>query len=150
MAACSRRFWGEDFSSSQESQLRGLVARDPADPAPHFALGNALASQGRWAEAQQSFFAAAPKIERLMRDPYAVYAGRILLHYIFHHHRAGCIGNQHGSFYGQRFRMFQENEIIGRIGVNFEYLIRINRQRRQIIGTGISIAAEVGRRGQVF
>ena len=49
---------GQSDASSQESQLRGLVARDPADPAPHFALGNALASQGRWAEAQQSFFAA--------------------------------------------------------------------------------------------
>lgn len=40
-----------------ESKLRGLIATRPA-PALHFALGNVLARQGRWAEAQQGFFAA--------------------------------------------------------------------------------------------
>lgn len=40
-----------------ESKLRGLIAARPA-PALHFALGNVLARQGRWAEAQQGFFAA--------------------------------------------------------------------------------------------
>jgi Tfp pilus assembly protein PilF len=40
----------------QESHYRNLLARDNSDPALHYALGNSLAAQGRWAEAQQSFF----------------------------------------------------------------------------------------------
>jgi len=43
---------------SQESHLRGLLARDASDPGLHYALGNVLAAQSRWAEAQQAFFAA--------------------------------------------------------------------------------------------
>ena len=42
---------------SMESKLRSLIAARPA-AALHFALGNVLARQGRWAEAQQGFFAA--------------------------------------------------------------------------------------------
>lgn len=41
-----------------ESRLRSLVATRP-DPALHFALGNILARQSRWSEAQESYFAAA-------------------------------------------------------------------------------------------
>lgn len=40
-----------------ESRLRYLVANRP-DPALHFALGNVLARQQRWPEAQESYFAA--------------------------------------------------------------------------------------------
>jgi len=49
---------GPADSGSQESHLRGLLARDASDPGLHYALGNVLAAQSRWAEAQQSFFAA--------------------------------------------------------------------------------------------
>jgi Tfp pilus assembly protein PilF len=41
-----------------ESQIRALLARDPNAAALHFALGNALASDKRWSEAQQSYFEA--------------------------------------------------------------------------------------------
>jgi len=40
-----------------ESQLRGLIASRP-EASLHFALGNLFARQSRWADAQQSFFAA--------------------------------------------------------------------------------------------
>ncbi|MGE0802463.1 MAG: tetratricopeptide repeat protein [Lautropia sp.] len=43
---------------TQESQLRSLIALDPNQPALHFALGNTLARQARWHDAQQSYFAA--------------------------------------------------------------------------------------------
>jgi len=39
-----------------ESQLRSDLARSPASPQLHFALGNLLASQNRWNEAQVEFF----------------------------------------------------------------------------------------------
>lgn len=45
--------------AGQESQLRQLIAQDDGQPALHYALGNVLAAQGRWAEAQQSYFTAA-------------------------------------------------------------------------------------------
>lgn len=44
--------------AGQESQLRHLIAQDDSQPALHYALGNVLASQGRWAEAQQAYFTA--------------------------------------------------------------------------------------------
>lgn len=44
--------------AGQESQLRHLIAQDDSQPALHYALGNVLAAQGRWAEAQQSYFTA--------------------------------------------------------------------------------------------
>lgn len=43
---------------SQESRLRNLAARNSNDAAVQFALGNALAAQRRWAEAQQAYFLA--------------------------------------------------------------------------------------------
>lgn len=49
---------GPSDSGSQESHLRVLLAADATDPALHYALGNVLAAQSRWAEAQQAFFAA--------------------------------------------------------------------------------------------
>lgn len=45
-----------------EAQLRELAARQPASGEVTFALGNSLARQGRWAEAQQAYF------EALTRD----------------------------------------------------------------------------------
>jgi Tfp pilus assembly protein PilF len=42
--------------AGQESQLRHLLASDPAQPSVQFALGNSLATQGRWHEAQQAYF----------------------------------------------------------------------------------------------
>ena len=44
-----------------ESRVRALLAneREPAGAAPlHFALGNQMAAQGRWADAQQAYFSA--------------------------------------------------------------------------------------------
>jgi tetratricopeptide (TPR) repeat protein len=49
---------GSTDAGAQESQLRHLAATAPADPALQFTLGNVMAAQGRWAEAQQAFFAA--------------------------------------------------------------------------------------------
>lgn len=43
---------------AMESRLRTLLAARP-DPALHFALGNILARQARWSQAQESYFAAA-------------------------------------------------------------------------------------------
>jgi tetratricopeptide (TPR) repeat protein len=43
---------------NQESRLRNLAARGDGDAAVQFALGNTLARQGRWAEAQQAYFQA--------------------------------------------------------------------------------------------
>jgi hypothetical protein len=42
----------------QESNLRNLLAKDPTQPSLLFALGNALAAQGRWSEAQAVYFQA--------------------------------------------------------------------------------------------
>jgi Tfp pilus assembly protein PilF len=47
---------GTSDAVAQESNYRNLLARDTSDPALHYALGNSLAAQGRWAEAQQAFF----------------------------------------------------------------------------------------------
>jgi tetratricopeptide (TPR) repeat protein len=41
-----------------ESRLRSLLSRAPDSPEAAFALGNALARQQRWAEAQQAYFSA--------------------------------------------------------------------------------------------
>jgi tetratricopeptide (TPR) repeat protein len=49
---------GDGELDAMASHLRGLVASRP-DPALHFALGNIMARQGRWPDAQESYFAAA-------------------------------------------------------------------------------------------
>jgi Tfp pilus assembly protein PilF len=41
-----------------ESRLKNLIAQQPQVAAPHFALGNLLAGQSRWSEAQASYFEA--------------------------------------------------------------------------------------------
>ena len=41
-----------------ESRVKSLLAADPGAHALHFTLGNQLAQQGRWAEAQQEYFKA--------------------------------------------------------------------------------------------
>ena len=41
-----------------ESRVKTLIATDPQAHVLHFTLGNQLAQQGRWAEAQQEFFKA--------------------------------------------------------------------------------------------
>jgi Tfp pilus assembly protein PilF len=41
-----------------ESRLKTMLAADPGANVLHFALGNQLAQQGRWAEAQQEYFKA--------------------------------------------------------------------------------------------
>lgn len=41
-----------------ETRLRSLLSRTPDSPEAAFALGNVLARQNRWAEAQQAYFAA--------------------------------------------------------------------------------------------
>jgi tetratricopeptide (TPR) repeat protein len=48
---------GDAELDTMESQLRGLIAARP-EASLHFALGNLFARQARWADAQQSFFAA--------------------------------------------------------------------------------------------
>ncbi len=40
------------------SQLKTMLQQNPQQPALHFTLGNVYAEQGRWAAAQQAFFAA--------------------------------------------------------------------------------------------
>lgn len=47
-----------DERGSAESRLRGLIAARPSEAALHFALGNILAADRRWAEAQGSYFRA--------------------------------------------------------------------------------------------
>jgi tetratricopeptide (TPR) repeat protein len=44
--------------TGQESQLRHLLAGNSAQPSLQFALGNSLAAQSRWNEAQQAYFLA--------------------------------------------------------------------------------------------
>lgn len=46
-------------SISMESELKLLIEKDPNVAASHFALGNVMASERRWREAQQVFFEAA-------------------------------------------------------------------------------------------
>jgi tetratricopeptide (TPR) repeat protein len=41
-----------------ESRVKSLLAADPGANVLHFTLGNQLAQQGRWAEAQQAYFKA--------------------------------------------------------------------------------------------
>jgi tetratricopeptide (TPR) repeat protein len=41
-----------------ESRVKSLLAADPAANVLHFTLGNQLAQQGRWPEAQQEYFKA--------------------------------------------------------------------------------------------
>ena len=41
-----------------ESRVKSMLAQDPGAPALNFTLGNQLAQQGRWAEAQQEYFKA--------------------------------------------------------------------------------------------
>jgi tetratricopeptide (TPR) repeat protein len=41
-----------------ESRIKNLLATDPGAHELHFALGNQLAQQGRWGEAQQEYFKA--------------------------------------------------------------------------------------------
>ena len=41
-----------------ESRVKSLIAVEPEAPVLHFTLGNQLAQQGRWAEAQQAYFKA--------------------------------------------------------------------------------------------
>lgn len=41
-----------------ESRVKSLLAADPGANVLHFTLGNQLAQQGRWAEAQQEYFKA--------------------------------------------------------------------------------------------
>jgi tetratricopeptide (TPR) repeat protein len=49
---------GEDDAGGIESRLRQLLANRQSGPL-HFALGNVLARQERWSDAQQEYFAAA-------------------------------------------------------------------------------------------
>lgn len=49
---------GDGEVEAMESRLRGLLATQPS-AALHFALGNALARQQRWSDAQTEYFAAA-------------------------------------------------------------------------------------------
>lgn len=44
--------------AAAEGRLRALLAGQPDSPTLHFALGNLHAHQGRWAEAQEAYFAA--------------------------------------------------------------------------------------------
>jgi len=47
---------GTSDARSSESSLKNRIAEQPDSPYLHFALGNLLAREGRWAEAQQAFF----------------------------------------------------------------------------------------------
>lgn len=49
---------GQTDPVQSESRLKSLIAQQPDAAHLHFALGNQLAIQGRWSEAQQSFFKA--------------------------------------------------------------------------------------------
>jgi Tfp pilus assembly protein PilF len=49
---------GQIDPQSAEGRLKNLIAQQPQAAAPHFALGNLLAGQGRWAEAQAAYFEA--------------------------------------------------------------------------------------------
>jgi Tfp pilus assembly protein PilF len=49
---------GQLAPQQAESRLKNLIAQQPQAAAPHFALGNLLAGQGRWSEAQAAYFEA--------------------------------------------------------------------------------------------
>jgi Tfp pilus assembly protein PilF len=49
---------GGNNPAAAESRLKGIVAAQPELAAPQFALGNLLAAQERWSEAQQAYFKA--------------------------------------------------------------------------------------------
>ena len=49
---------GRSDPLATESRVKSLLAADPSAHALNFALGNQLAQQNRWAEAQQEFFKA--------------------------------------------------------------------------------------------
>jgi Flp pilus assembly protein TadD len=49
---------GQIDPGAAESRLKSLSAAQPDLAAPHFALGNLYARQGRWNEAQQAYFRA--------------------------------------------------------------------------------------------
>jgi tetratricopeptide (TPR) repeat protein len=49
---------GQVDASALESRLKNLMAEAPQAATPHFALGNLLAAQGRWREAQDAYFEA--------------------------------------------------------------------------------------------
>ncbi|MDR1888312.1 MAG: tetratricopeptide repeat protein [Zoogloeaceae bacterium] len=49
---------GQIDAQQAESRLKNLIARQPQAAAPHFALGNLFAGQGRWREAQAAYFEA--------------------------------------------------------------------------------------------
>lgn len=49
---------GRGQAQEGESRMRSLVAAQPEAAPGHFALGNALAAQDRWSEAQQAYFQA--------------------------------------------------------------------------------------------
>lgn len=47
---------GRSQPEQGETRMKNLVAAQPEAAPAHFALGNALAAQGRWPEAQQAYF----------------------------------------------------------------------------------------------
>src|SRR3989442_12340953 len=49
---------GRSDPLATESRVKTLLAADPSAHALNFALGNQLAQQNRWAEAQQEYFKA--------------------------------------------------------------------------------------------
>ena len=49
---------GQGDPQQAESRLKTLLASQPESSALHFALGNLLSRQSRWAEAQQAYFRA--------------------------------------------------------------------------------------------
>lgn len=82
-----------EHGATGESRLKALLTSDPGNAALHFALGNLLAGQQRWSEAQQAFFAAhsaapdnpdalynlAVALDRLHRPPLAARYYRLAL-----------------------------------------------------------------------
>ncbi len=57
LAALAEHVGGADPLAT-ESRLRGALAAQPQAAPLHFALGNRLAEEGRWSEAQQAYFQA--------------------------------------------------------------------------------------------
>jgi tetratricopeptide (TPR) repeat protein len=49
---------GQADPMQSESRLKGMIANQPEAGYLHFALGNQMAAQARWAEAQESYFKA--------------------------------------------------------------------------------------------
>lgn len=49
---------GNGSVANQETQLRTMLGQNPSASSLHFSLGNLLASQNRWVEAQQAYFEA--------------------------------------------------------------------------------------------